>query len=87
MPASPYDYPIRGAYLGVFLSVGVALALELFRFLVKGETARRRLRFGSFAFLLLMLASLVASSVFRSLESDWRESLPTLPAGADMKRC
>lgn len=86
-PASPYDYPIRGAYLVVFLSAPVALAFELFRFRVMSDEARRRLRFGTFAFLLLMLTGLIASSVFRTLESDWRESLPVLPAGAAMVRC
>ena len=86
-PASPYDYPIRGAYLRVFLSVPVALAFELFRFRVTNVSARRRLRFGTFVFLLLMLTGLIASSVFRALESDWRESLPVLPAGATMIRC
>lgn len=86
-PASPYDYPIRGAYLLAFFSAPVALAFELFRFRVASDAARQRLRFGTFAFLLLMLTGLIASSVFRTLESDWRESLPELPAGAAMVRC
>jgi hypothetical protein len=86
-PADPYDYPIRGAYLLAFLSAPVALAFELFRFRVASDAERRRLRFGTFVFLLLMLTGLIASSVFRTLESDWRESLPELPAGATTVRC
>lgn len=87
MPASPYDYPIRGAYLLAFLSAPVALAFELFRFRVASDAARRRLRLGAFVFLLLMLTGLIASSVFRTLESDWRKSLPELPADAVKLRC
>lgn len=87
LPTSPYDYPIRGAYLLVFLSAPVALALELLRFLAVSDAARHRLRLGAFAFLLLMLTGLIASSVFRAFEADWRETLPAPSADAQTLRC
>ena len=86
-PASPYDYPIRGAYLVAFFAAAVALTFELLRFLARSETARRRLRLAAFAFALILLTGLIYASFLRSLEKEWRQGLPTLPPGTTRVDC
>lgn len=86
-PASPYDYPIRGAYLAVYFSAVLALAFELFRLLISSETVRRRLRFSAYAFVLILVVAVIFGCVLRSLENSWRQSLPILPVGTAIERC
>lgn len=86
-PADPYDYPIRGAYLAVYLSLVVGLSLELFRLRVESAVVKRRLRLASFGFGLVLIVSLLLVSTLSTLRASWQESLPDLPAGATKIRC
>lgn len=86
-PWSPYDYPIRGAYLVVYLGAVMALSLELFRILVTSEAVRHRLRLAAYTFALIFLVAVIFGCVLRALEHNWRQSLPVLPVGASVERC
>ena len=87
MPADPYDYPIRGAYLVVSLSVVMGLSLELFRLLLSSEVVRRRLRLAAYTFALIGLVAILLGCALRALQTEWQQSLPLLPAGATKLRC
>lgn len=87
IPSDPYDYPIRGAYLGVFFAGVMAMTLELFRLRAESAIVKRRLRLASFGFGLLFLVSLLLVCTLTTFQAGWQERLPELPTGATKGGC
>ena len=85
--ADPYDYSIRGAYLGVFFAGVMVMTLELFHFRVGSVAARRALRLASFGFGLVLIVSLLLVCTLTTFRANWLDSLPVLPGGVATVRC
>lgn len=86
LPGDPYDYPIRGAYLGVFFAGVMAMTLELFRLRTDSVVLKRRLRLTAFGFGLVLIVSLLLACALSTLRASWQESLPEF-SGSSVQKC
>ena len=71
-PQNPYFYLSRGAYSLVFLTIAFAITLELFRYAVRTEVARKRLRRGVLGFIITALVILLVACAYGALEQSWQ---------------
>lgn len=87
MPANPYFYLVKGAYLLVSLGVVLAIVFELFRYAVETVRARQILRRGALVALLFAIVMLLVACAYSALETSWETDYGTVPAGASGQRC
>lgn len=87
LPADPYDYPVRGAYLGVFFAGVIMVTLELFRLRTDSAALKRRLRLTAFGFGLVLAISLFLACVLESLQAGWQENQPAQSLGNSVQKC
>lgn len=85
IPADPYDYPIRGAYLGVFVAGVMVVTLELFRFRFRSAAVKRGFRLTSFGFGLVLIVSLLLAGILTTFQAGWQGSLPALPVDTSLQ--
>lgn len=86
-PQNPYFYLSRGAYLLVFLTIAFAIMLELFRYAVRTEVARKRLRRFATSFIVIALVSVLIACAYGVLEQSWQSMYGTPRLNASGQQC